>query len=269
MKKFLLLLIVFGFSFADELFIYKNKPAVYVQYEEFLVADGISVIGPVKLLPNAILKNLRVETGSKNIDIKAILIENTGKNWKESIIGKHISIEGQGRFIKGKVKSIDGKFIIIDSNRGTVITTLPDFPERITSVLKWDELFSPYIMVKVNSSFSGKSTFSFTYQIEGISWEPIYIYMEDKNLLEEYIQIQNNTNIDFQSMQLHIKDRGITVKKIKTTLEANSKKRIKINSYTVKNSIVSSKEKLINGKVFVYYGKEFKGLKYLRDNRIR
>jgi len=73
-------LFIFCLSFADELFLYREKPANYVQYEEFLVADGVSVIGPVKLLPNALLDGLKVETGSESIKILAVLVENTGKD---------------------------------------------------------------------------------------------------------------------------------------------------------------------------------------------
>ncbi len=262
-------LFLFSFSFADELFLYREKPANYVQYEEFLVADGVSVIGPVKLLPHASLDSLKVETGSESIKILAVLVENTGKNWKNNIIDKHISVEGQGRFIRGKVKSIEGNFIIIDTNRGTVITTLPDFPERISSLLRWEELFSPYVMVKINSSFSGNSTFRFVYQIDGITWEPVYLYKKDKEFVEEFIKIENKTNINFQNVKLYIKYKDKTFKEFETSIESNSKKLIKTGEYTVKNGIINTENKLIDGKVAVYDRDEFLGFRILKKNIIK
>lgn len=266
MKRFLiffLLILFFYISYSDELHIYQNKNADYIQTEEFLVADGTSVLGPIKLLPFAITEYLKVQPSSQNIKIKAILLEKAYKDWKKSIIGKNISLEGGGRFIKGKVKAVDKNYIIIDTSRGTIITTLPDFPERLTSILKWDELFSPYILLKIDSTFSGNSTFDISYQLENINWIPVYIYNQDKKSLDFFIRIVNHTNINLNSVNifLHTKDKLILSLK-EANLEANSTKIIKVKTLKTldRRTILS----LPDGKVGIYSKNSFVGERDLR-----
>ncbi len=268
MKKFLIFLLLFYSAFSDEIYIYQDKSADYVQLEEFLVADGSSILGPIKLLPLAITRYLKIEPASKNIKIQTILLEEVSTDWKENIIGKNISIEGEGRFVRGKVKSIDGKFIVIDTSRGTIITTLPDFPEKITSILKWDELFSPYVMIKINSSFSGNSVFKIKYQVAGITWEPQYIYDKNKSILEYFIKVKNNTNIAFNEVNLIIKDKNKTVIKLdKVNLEAKSMRIFKVKDIPLKNGKMQSTIYLPDGDVAVYNDSRLESIKSLKSFR--
>jgi len=254
MKKFIILLLIIVYTaLSDEIYIYKTKNANYIQTEEFLIADGSSIVGPVKLLPSAITKHIKVEPSSKNIKIKAILLEEASQDWKKNIIEKNISLEGEGRFIRGKVKKISDNYIIIDTSRGTIITTLPDFPEKITSILKWEELFSPYIMIKIDSTFSGDSTFNIIYQINGINWEPSYIYNKDNQTLEYFIKIKNRTNINFHDIKLTAKHQNKTILKLeKTNIEPKSTKLIKVKTIPIKNPKTLQKLYLPKGEVAVY-----------------
>ncbi len=272
MRKILTLffVLIFGVSYGDDLLVYKNRPATYIQYEEFLVAEGTSVLGPVKLKPLAITDSLRVEANENNIQIQGILINKAEKNWRETIIGKNISIEGGGRFVKGKVKGIDGKYIILDTKRGTVITTLPDFPEKISSILRWEELFSPYIMIKIKSNFSGNSTFRIFYQLNDINWNMKYVLDLSKRRLTAFLVLKNNTNVNFQNVNLLVQQNsGKTFKRFKTSIDANSYKLINIGEFTVSNGKVHSSEKLPNGNVYVYSNYKFEGVKKLINLTIR
>ncbi|WP_457640016.1 hypothetical protein [Persephonella sp.] len=193
--------------FANTLVLTDGRYATYIQEEEFMLAEGENIIGPISLLPIAVPDAVKVYGDRETV--KSFILENLYKNWKKNLLGKFITLEGEGRIIRGTVVSIDDKYITINSKKGFVVTTLPKFPSRVSSALRWEELFSPQLTLMVNSEEAKSQVFRVRYPIEGVSWSISYI-VDIKNgikTVEGYVVIRNNTAVDFRNINISIKGR--------------------------------------------------------------
>ncbi len=263
-KKLLLFifLINFSLSFGDTLFLSRSGYSTYIQEEEFMVADGDNVIGPIFLKPIAVTESIFVE--AEGIEVEGYFLENVSKNWKENLKGKFVSIEGEGRVIKGTVLDINKDFIKINTRKGFIITTLPKFPSRIKSPLKWSELFSPQITLKVRSDIAQSQIFRIRYPVEGLNWNAEYILYEENNglYLTGYINIKNSTPVEFKKLKVILLDKGF--KKDMGEIHINSFGEKKLKFIHKK---ITEKEKLDlpDGKVSIYKEGLFKGYRYIKD----
>ncbi|NPA58692.1 MAG: hypothetical protein GXN94_05310 [Aquificae bacterium] len=241
---------VFGTVYGDTLILTENKYQTYVQEEEFMLAEGENVIGPVSLLPNALTDGLDVV--GNNETVKSIIYEKVSKDWKENLLGKFITVEGEGRIIRGSVVSIDGKYITLNTKKGFVITTLPQFPSRISSPLRWEELFSPQITLKVNSPEAKNQIIKIRYPVEGVRWEVQYILKVRNGVkkLKGFVVIKNDSPVDFRNVDITVKGKGIK----------KEFKQVSLPPYTEKKVLFTKRElfsqsdlsELPEGKVFVY-----------------
>ncbi len=249
MKRFLILfLCIFSISFADTLILTKGKYATYIQEEEFMVAQGENLIGPISILPIGDYNAIKISTTGGST-ISSYILEKTSLDWKKNLIGKHITIEGEGRIIRGDVISINGKYITINSKKGFMVTTLPEFPSRISSPERWEELFSPQITLKVNSNEAKSEIFKIKYPIQGVSWKVHYILdiKNGKKYLTGYLIIDNNTVVDFRKVNLIIWEMK-NKKFSEISIPPHTEKRIKIIQQEINQRISG----LINGEVSVY-----------------
>ncbi len=201
-----LLLATFSFSFADKLIVKKDGNCTYVQEEKFMLAEGENVIGPINLLPIINTRFLRVSL--KDGYLVSYVINNYSKNWKENLKGKTVSVEGEGRFIVGRVVDIQGDNILINTSKGLVITTFPKFPGKISLKGKFSETFSPTVNLKIYSKNIGEKIIKIIYPVKGIIYK--IHYLAYKNKLTPYFVIKNNTPIDFNDIDLVIKGKLFT-----------------------------------------------------------
>lgn len=205
MKRLIgLFLLIFGISYSNTLILTSGKYQTYIQQEEFMIAEGENIIGPISLLPIAVVD--AVDVSADNLSIKRLIIEKTSQDWKKNLLGKFITVEGEGRVIRGTVISIDDRYITISGKKGFIVTTIPEFSSRISSHLRWEELFSPQLTLKVNSQEARTQIFKVSYPIKGIKWKISYILKIRNGLkiLKGYILIDNNTPVDFKRINLVI-----------------------------------------------------------------
>ncbi len=206
-KHLLLALLITGFAFADSLNFEKNK-TLYVQEQKYIVAEGDNIIGPVPLLPIKIgdILEFKVENGY----IKDYISEASSLNWKVNIVGKPITLEGDGRIIKGVVVGLQGDYIILDTKKGTVITTLPKFPGRIKLAGDFKFSFAPKITFKLFSKKEGETLIKIIYPVEGISWRLKKVKKPQKTLT--YLVIENKTPLSFTNINLDVKPLNLKLK---------------------------------------------------------
>ncbi len=263
MKRLIgLILIVFGISYGDTLILTGGKYQTYIQQEEFMVAEGENIIGPISLLPIAVTD--AVDVSADNLSIKRLIIEKTSQDWRKNLLGKFITVEGEGRVIRGTVISIDDKYITLSSKKGFVVTTIPEFSSRISSHLRWEELFSPQLTLKVNSQEARTQIFRITYPVKGINWKIIYLLniRDGLNILKGYVVIENNSPVDLKRVNLVINS------KLKKSFNDMSippftQKRIEF----IKKQIRSVKDiqNLPSGSVYIYKNGVYKTSKRLSD----
>ncbi|NPA53928.1 MAG: hypothetical protein GXO21_04600 [Aquificae bacterium] len=268
MKKILLgIIVISNFSLANEILIQKAGYSTYIQEEEFMVAEGENVIGPVFLLPIAKLSGLVVE--GENLKIDSFIIEGDNKNWKDTLKGQIVSIEGEGRFIKGAVVEITDNRIMLDTRKGYVVTTLPKFPSRLSSSQNWHELFSPKITFKLSAKEAKTEKFKFIYPVLGISWQAEYIlYKTDKKeTFQGYITLLNKTPLSLRNVKAKLYENKKIIKEInETTLPSFSKKKILFIKDDMKNINLSS---LPSGVIAVYENGVFVGFKKLKNGSLK
>ncbi len=277
MKKVIyFILFLFQISFASELIVSKTGLSTYIQSAEFLVAEGESVIGPINLLPIADTKSVLIEPQIKDVVVEGYVLEKSFQDWKRNIIGKIASIEGEGRFIKGKVVKIEGDYIQVNTERGLVITTLPEFPSKISFSLNWQEIYSPRLTIKLKSTKSTNATFYIKYPIKDINWDTVYILKieKGKGTFYGFYTIKNETPIKFSRTKISLKKgRSIISLNSEITLEPFTEKRFLITNpinLIISNQIRVSK-KLPDGTVSIYkngyfykYGKLKSGIIYIK-----
>ncbi len=260
-------LLVYSLSFANELYIQKTGYSTYVQEEEFMVAEGENVIGPITLLPIAITEGISIV--NNNLKIKSFVIEGDNKDWKKALKGQVISIEGEGRFIKGEVVDIKNNRIMLNTRKGYVVTTLPEFPSKISSYLSWNELFSPKITFKISAKEAKTEKFKLKYPIKGLNWDVGYVLdtKDGKKQLKGFIKIINRTPLTLKDINLKLIDNGKVVKTFEnTSIPAFSKKEVVFIEGNI-NKI--DKSKLISGKVVVYENGIFKGFKKIEKGVLK
>lgn len=263
MKRFIwLFFLIFGISYGDTLILTDGKYQTYIQQEEFMVAEGENIIGPISLLPIAVVD--AVDVSADNLSVKRLIIEKTSQDWKENLVGKFITVEGEGRVIRGTVISIDEKYITLTGKKGFIVTTIPEFSSRISSHLRWEELFSPQLTLKVNSQEARTQIFRITYPVKGIKWKVSYV-LKIKNglkILKGYIVIDNNTPIDFKRLNLIIEGK---VKKSFKDMAVPPFTQKKIQFIKKQVNSVGDIENLPSGSVYIYKDGVYKTYKKLKD----
>ncbi|RMD45996.1 MAG: hypothetical protein D6834_03085 [Aquificota bacterium] len=224
-NKILFLLLLFGISYADTLIINSEGKDTYVQEEKFMFAEGENVIGPVNLLPiiSSDLLKIKIQNGY----VKSYVINNFSKDWKKNLKGKKITVEGNGRFISGKVINIKDNYIMLDTPKGFVITTIPKFPGKISLKGSFKETFSPIVNLKIFSKDTEEKTVKIIYPVQGIKYSLKYI--SDKGKLISFLIIENKTPVHFKNINLKIKGKFFTKQFNKVFIPPFSKKVIKIN----------------------------------------
>jgi hypothetical protein len=188
-------------GYADTLIINKEGKDTYIQEEKFMLAEGENVLGSISLLPIIYGDFLKVEL--ENGYVVSYVINHFSTDWKENLKGKEISIEGNGRFISGKVIEVQGDDILINTQKGLVITTLPKFPAKISIKGSFEKAFSPSVDLKVFSKEVGEQIIKLTYPVKGVNYKIKYI--EEKDKLTPYFVIENNTPVNFENITLEIK----------------------------------------------------------------
>ncbi len=267
-KAIFLFLVMFQISFASELIVSKTGFSTYIQHAEFLVAEGESIIGPVSLLPIADTSSILIESPVKNIVVEGYVLEKSFQDWKKNMIGKIASIEGEGRFIKGKIMKIENNYIQVNTERGLVITTLPVFPSKISSSLNWQEIYSPRLTIKLKSEKSTNADFYIKYPVKNINWDVVYLLKinGNKGTFYGFYTIKNNTPIRFSKTKVSLKDgRKLIPLHNKITIEPFTEKRFLINS-PVKVNVspqIKINRNLPKGMVSVYRNGVFEGYKKL------
>ena len=264
LKKFYIFMITFILfnsisALGDTLIINKSGNSTYIQEEEFTLAKGENVIGPISLKPIANTDGLYIK--AYGTSVVSYILENKGNIWKNKILGKNVYLEGEGRIIKGKIISIKNGFIGIDTNKGFILTTFPKYPSRLRSKQKWSETFSPQITLKIKSRMEQTQIIKIIYPVKSIKWNVEYVLRD--NILDGYIVLSNNTPVDFKDINVIVKgNKGFIKSFLKISLKSYSVKKIKIFSRNIK-SVNGSK--LINGKVAIYEKEEFKGFKNIKS----
>ena len=254
------LLCLTSFAFSNELLLKEKGLSTYIQEEEFMVAEGENVIGPITLLPVAITEGLVIKNDKLNI--KNLIIEGNNKDWKDVLKGQVISIEGEGRFIRGEVVEIKNQQIMLDTKKGYVVTTLPKFPSKLSSHLNWNELFSPKITFKVSAKEAKTEKFRLVYPVRGLNWKSGYILEIEngKKILTGYISLINKTPLYIKNVDIKLVKGNKTVKVLKnSSIPPFSKKKFLFLQKSLSNVNV---EGLIPGKVAVYKNGVFQ---YFKD----
>ncbi|MDQ7055981.1 MAG: hypothetical protein Q9M89_05735 [Persephonella sp.] len=250
MKKVVLpVLLVFYIALGDTLILSKNKYSTYIQEEEFMLAEGENIIGPVTLLPNAVVD--AVDIFADNVTVKSIIYDKVHQDWKKNLLGRYITVEGEGRIIRGVVVSIGDKFITIDTKKGYVVTTLPKFPSRISSHLRWGELFSPQLTLKVNSPEAMSQTFRIRYPVYGFSWDIYYILTINNGIkqIKGFIKIINNTAVNLKKVDVEIN--GLKNRRFsEISISPYSLKKVMFIKKRIKN--LEQIKRLPEGKVYIY-----------------
>lgn len=255
---FVVILFLFSLSFADSLIVNNKGSSTYIQYSQFLLAQGETVIGPVQLLVGADVDNVLIKPSNNAIKVLGYVSEPTANNILESLVGKTISIEGEGRLIRGTVISVKDGFITLDTKNGVVITTIPTFPNKISSSLKWQDLLSPRITIKLSSDKPMNAGINLIYPINGFQWNVIYSaeIVNNNVILNGFYKITNSTPLKLTDVNLYIKDREKIIKlKDNVIFEPYSSKFISIEKVVLplqKEIKISSDKYFPDGKVAVY-----------------
>lgn len=263
MKKVLLGVIasatIFGLSFSDTLILTKKGKSTYIQQEEFVLTKGNNIIGPIYLQPIAETEGLNIF--GKGLTLEGYIIENEGNNWQEKLKGKQVSIEGEGRIIKGKLINIKNGFVELNSKQGFTITTLPKFPSRLRVKEKWEKVFAPKITLKIKSNTEGSNIINISYPVKNLNWNVLYVLKD--NTLEQYIIFINKTPLAFDNVDIELVDNSKVWKRIKGILiPPFTEKRVRIFSKSLNSVNIKS---LPKGKVVVYKNNIFKGYKKLDE----
>ncbi|ACN99224.1 hypothetical protein SULAZ_1181 [Sulfurihydrogenibium azorense Az-Fu1] len=278
MKKiltFILFFVSLSKVFADSLIVNNKDLSTYIQYSQFLLAQGETVIGPIQLLPVGKVDSVLIKPTDKDVKVVGYVVEPTKENWVENLVGKTISIEGEGRLVRGTVISVKDGYITIDTKNGVVITTLPVFPNRLSSALKWQDLMAPKITIKLYSEKPSSSGINILYPVSGFEWNVIYNaeIQEDKVVLKGFYEIKNNTAVRLTDVSLYIKSGERTIKLYdKTVIEPYTSKLVLIDKFVLnkaKEVKVESKKFLPDGKVSVYKNSTFIGYGNLTNGVLR
>jgi hypothetical protein len=270
-----IILFLFSFSFADSLIVNKKGSSTYIQYSQFLLAQGETIIGPIQLLPMANTDDLVIKPSYSSVKIFEYMIEPTKENFLENLIGKTISIEGDGRVIRGTVISVKDNFITLDTKNGIVVTTLPKFPNRLSSSLKWQDIQAPRVTIKLSSDKPVSVGINLIYPINGFSWDVIYTadISNNKVVLNGFYKIVNNTPIRLNDVALYIRENKRVVKLYdKTVIEPYTSKLISIDRLELpysKANTINSKKYFPDGKVAVYKNNVFVGYGSIQNNMLR
>ncbi len=255
---FVVILFLFSLSFADSLIVNNKGSSTYIQYSQFLLAQGETVIGPVQLLVGADVDNVLIKPSNNAIKVLGYVSEPTANNILESLVGKTISIEGEGRLIRGTVISVKDGFITLDTKNGVVVTTIPTFPNKISSSLKWQDLLSPRITIKLSSDKPMNAGINLIYPINGFQWNVIYSaeIVNNNVILNGFYKITNSTPLKLTDVNLYIKDREKIIKlQDNVIFEPYSSKFISIEKVVLplqKEIKISSDKYFPDGKVAVY-----------------
>lgn len=278
MKKiltFILFFVSLSKVFADSLIVNNKDLSTYIQYSQFLLAQGETVIGPIQLLPVGKVDSVLIKPTDKDVKVVGYVVEPTKENWVENLVGKTISIEGEGRLVRGTVISVKDGYITIDTKNGVVITTLPVFPNRLSSALKWQDLMAPKITIKLYSEKPSSSGINILYPVSGFEWNVIYNaeIQEDKVVLKGFYEIKNNTAVRLIDVSLYIKSGERTIKLYdKTVIEPYTSKLVLIDKFVLnkaKEVKLESKKFLPDGKVSVYKNSTFIGYGNLTNGVLR
>ncbi|WP_297889568.1 hypothetical protein [Sulfurihydrogenibium sp.] len=251
--------------YADSLIVSKKELSTYIQYSQFLLAQGETVVGPIQLLPVAKVESVLIKPTDRDVKVSGYMVEPTKENWVENLVGKSISIEGEGRLVKGTVIAVKDGYITLDTKNGVVITTLPVFPNRLSSSLKWQDLMAPKLTIKLFSEKPTSSGLNILYPVSGFEWDVIYNaeIQNDKVIFNGFYEVKNNTALRLIDVSLFIKDNGKTIKLYdKTVIEPYSSKVINIDKLILnysKELKIESKKYLPDGKVAVYKNSTFIG----------
>lgn len=237
MKKIVIVILLafIKLTFADGLVVAKNGFSTYSQKAEFILPEGESVVGPIKLLPYAKLESILIKPGNSDVFVVGYVLEQGREKNIEAIIGKNISIEGEGRVITGTVVSVKDGYITLDTKKGMIITTFPTFPSRISSPLNWQNSMSPQITVRLKSIKPKKSILNIVYPIDGFSYQVYYIGNIEANQLtiQEFYKINNSTSLGIKDIELYVKEDSGKIVKLydKTYIEPFSCKVINTKNY--------------------------------------
>ncbi|MBK3331902.1 hypothetical protein GWK41_02320 [Persephonella atlantica] len=243
------LLIFFLNAFGNTLILSKSGYSTYIQEEEFMLAKGENIIGPITVLPNAVVD--AVDIFADNVTINSIIYDRVHENWKKNLLGKYVTVEGEGRIIRGVVVYIGKKFITLDTKKGYVVTTIPEFPSRITSHLRWEELFSPQLTLKVNSPEAMSQTFKIRYPVYGFGWDIYYILTINDGIkqIKGFIKIINNTAVNLKKVSIEIN--GLKNRRFsEISISPYSFKKVLFIKKRIKN--LEQIKGLPEGKVYIY-----------------
>ncbi|WP_028951135.1 hypothetical protein [Sulfurihydrogenibium subterraneum] len=278
MKKILAFLFTFitlSKVYADSLIVNNKELSTYIQYSQFLLAQGETVIGPIQLLPVGKVDSVLIKPTDKDVKVVGYIIEPTKENWVENLVGKTIAIEGEGRLVRGTVISVKDGYITIDTKNGVVMTTLPVFPNRLSSALKWQDLMAPKLTIKLYSERPASSGINILYPVSGFEWNVIYSaeIQGDKVMLNGFYEIKNNTAVKLTDVALYIKSQDRVVKLYdKTVIEPYTSKLVLIDKFVLNNAKeikVESKKFLPDGKVAIYKNSTFIGYGNLTKGVLR
>lgn len=248
-------LVVFGQVFADSLIVSRSGSSTYVQKAEFILPEGESVVGPIKLLPYSKTSSILIKPQQPEVSLVGYILEDRKDRSINSIVGKTVSIEGDGRVINGTVVDIKDGYVTIDTKKGTVITTLPSFPGKVSMTLNWQESLAPRVTIKLKASKPGNVTIDINYPVEGFSYQVSYVGNIDKNqlILQEFYRVSNETPLSLKDIELLIKDGERLVKLYnKTYIEPFSTKVLNTRTWKIDVSGKSVKLPLNNITVSLY-----------------
>ncbi len=255
---FIFTLIIFAFSYADSIIVAKKGNATYIQYSQFLLAQGETVIGPIQLLVGADIGNILIKPSNSDIKVLGYISEPASNNLLENLVGKTISVEGEGRVIRGTVISVKDEFITLDTKNGVVIITIPKFPNRISSSLKWQDLLSPRITIKLSSNKPTNAGINLIYPITGFQWDVVYSaeISGNKVILNGFYKIINSTPVKLNDVNLYIKDGEKVIKLQENVIfESYTSKNISIDKVILplqKEIKINSEKYFPDGKVAFY-----------------
>lgn len=255
-------LVMFGFSFADSLIVGKSGYSTYIQKAEFILPEGESVVGPIKLLPYSKTDSLLINPQQQDVSVVGYVLEESRDKTLNAVVGKNVSLEGDGRVINGTVISVKDGYITMDTKKGTVITTLPVFPGRVSTLLNWQESLAPKITVKLKSSKPKNIVIDLRYPLEGFSYHVHYVANIEKNqlLLQEFYRIVNETPLNLKDIELYVKE-GDKLTKLynKTYIEPFSVKVLNTKTWKLDISGKSAKLPVSNVTVSLYKDGIFTG----------
>lgn len=201
----LLTMVLFGFSFADSLVVGRGGYSTYIQKVEFMLPEGESVVGPIKLLPYSKTDSLIIKPQHQGISVVGYAME---ESRDKTLVGKTVSLEGDGRVINGTVVAVKDGYITVDTKKGTVITTFPSFPGKVSTPLNWQDSLAPKVTVKLKSTKPTNTIINITYPVEGFSYQLNYVANIEKGqmTLQEFYRIVNDTPLNLKDIELYITD---------------------------------------------------------------